>query len=314
MMKNYTTRLFLAFATVYVVWGSTYLAMRIGATSQPPVLFAGLRFAIAGVIMLIYCLVRGHALPREPADWVKLATTSVLMCVLGNALSTWGTKWVPSNLAALICSSAALWTAWLGSLGGAGERLSRLTVVGLLLGFAGVGVLVSEGLLMRDAPPAAYAALIVAPICWAAASIVGRRHPAKCSFPMTAALHMCISGVILSAVAFALGDFGEWNHAGGGYMALAYLIIAGSCISYAAFLWLVQQPISPALLGTYGFVNPAVAVLLGWWLLEEQLSRTQIAGTVVILIALLAVTAASRRPREKKATVVESPPTLANAA
>ena len=131
---------------------------------------------------------------------------------------------------------------------------------------------------------------------------------------MTASLHMCISGVILSAVAFAHGDFVEWNHDGSGYMALTYLILAGSCISYGAFLWLVHQPISPALLGTYGFVNPAVAVLLGWWLLDEQLSNTQIAGTVVILIAVLAVTAASRRPKEKKAIVVESSPALPNAA
>lgn len=288
-------QILLAFAVVYLVWGSTYLAIRIGVQVLPPALFAGVRFDIAGLLMLGYALARGYALPRTGADWRKITITSLLMLVAANGLVTWSEQWIESNQAALIVATSALWMAGFGTLGGAGERLSWLTLFSLLLGFAGVAVLVGDGLQMRTAPVGAYVGLILAPIMWAAGSIYSRRAPASCPPLMTAALQMCIAGVVQTALGLALGESARWQHDAQAYVALAYLVVFGSCIAYGAYFWLVHQDISPAALGTYAYVNPAVAVLLGWWLLDEHLSSLQVLGTAIILLAVVAVTFSGRR-------------------
>lgn len=289
------SKIILAFATVYLVWGSTYLAIRIAVLDLPPVLFAGVRFDIAGLIMLAYARAKGSKLPASAREWRSIAIAAVLLLVAANGLVTWSEQWVVSNQAALMVASSALWMAGLGTLGARGEPLRRLTLAGLLLGFAGVAVLVGDGLGHRLAPPLAYAALIVAPMLWAAGSIHSRRNPVSCSPLMSAALQMCITGVIMTLLGLALGDLPRWNWQPAAIAALGYLIVFGSCIGYGAYIWLVHQ-VTPASLGTYAYVNPAVAVLLGWLLLDEALGAMQVGGTAIILVGVVLVTwSASRR-------------------
>lgn len=292
-------RIVLALATVYIVWGSTYLAIRFGVEVTPPYLFASLRFLAAGTILLAVAKGLGHRLPSSLADWQVIAVTGTLLLAGANGLVTWSEQWVASNLAALMVATCALWMAGFGTLGAQGERLSALTWVGLLIGFAGVAVLVGDGLLKHAAPEGAYIALAVAPILWALGSIYGRRRPLQCAPLMTAALQMLLAGVLMMGIGLISGEQHRWRWTQQSWWAWAYLTLFGSCLAYGAYYWLVHH-VTPALLGTYAYVNPAIAVLLGAWLGNEQLSRPQGIGTAVILAGVVAVTLGQRRPASKR--------------
>jgi len=295
-MPSRTVQLVAAFAAVYLVWGSTYLAIRIGVLAVPPGLFNGARFTIAGLLMLAYAFARGAKLPATARDWRSVIVTGLFMLVGGNGLVTWSEQWIPSNQAALMIAASALWLAWMGTLGKKGERLGAATIAGLLLGFGGVAVLVSSGLTTHAGPPLAYAALLVSPLCWAGGSVYAKRSPARCVPAMTAALQMLAAGLVFTVLGLMGGEPSRWNWDRDAMLALAYLILFGSCVAYGAYFWLVHE-VSPALLGTYAYVNPAIAVVLGWVMLGERLTPSQLAGTVIILAGVVIVTLASRKPR-----------------
>ena len=289
-------QILLAFAIVYLVWGSTYLVIRIGVQELPPVLFAGVRFLVAAPVMLAYAFLRGARLPRQAREWRTIALTALMMLVCANGLVTWSVQWVESNQAALIVATSALWMAWFGTWGLQGERPGALTIAGLLLGFAGVAVLVGAGLHARAAPLFAYVALLVSPVLWAAGSIYSRRRPLTCSPMMTAGLQMLVTGIVMTTLGVALGEPAQWQWTPRGTFALLYLALLGSCLAYGAYFWLVHE-VTPSQLGTYAYVNPAVAVLLGWLVLDEHLNATQVTGTLIVLAAVVLVTWASRPRR-----------------
>ena len=282
-----------ALTTVYLVWGSTYLAIRVGVAVLPPALFAGTRFLAAGALMLSYALLRGGRLPSSRRDWMVIAATGVLMLVGANGLVTWSEQWIESNQAALLVATSALWMTGLGALGSKGERPGGLAVAGLLLGFGGVALLVSSGLRAQSAPWFAYAGISLSPLLWAAGSILSRRHAVATTPMVMASLQTLIAGAVLTTVGLVCGEAAHWRWDAQGMAALAYLMIFGSCLAYGAYLWLVHQ-ITPAQLGTYAYVNPAVAVLLGWWILDEHLAAPQIVGTLVILLGVVLVTWSSK--------------------
>lgn len=288
-----------AFATVYVVWGSTYLAIRVGVEDLPAVLFAGVRFLMAAPILLAYAWWRGARLPRSGRDWRVIVVTALMMLAGANGLVTWSEQWVESNQAALIVATSALWMAWFGTWGGGGERFSTLTLTGLLIGFLGVAVLVGAGLRLQGAPWYAYGALLLSPILWAGGSVISRRNPLSCSPLMAAALQMLVTGIVMTALGLALGEASRWTPTPESLAALVYLAVFGSCIAYGAYFWLVHE-VTPAQLGTYAYVNPAIAVLLGWWLLDEVMRPPQLVGTLIILGGVALVTVAARRPPPAK--------------
>lgn len=297
-----TPKIWFALATVYFVWGSTYLAIRWGVEDTPPYLFGSLRFLAAGFLLLVFARLNGHKLPKSPHDLQTIVITALLLLAGANGLVTWSEQWVESNQAALMVATSALWMAGFGTLGVRGERQSLLTWVGLCIGFLGVAMLVGEGLMHRSAPTGAYVALLISPILWAAGSIYGRRNPQQCAPLMTAALQMLIAGVVMAGIGFASAEHERWRWTAQSWGAWAYLTLFGSCIAYGAYYWLVHN-VTPALLGTYAYVNPAIAVLLGAWLGGEHLSGTQMIGTGVILGGVIAVTLGQRMPvkaRESK--------------
>jgi drug/metabolite transporter (DMT)-like permease len=296
MIFSRTARLVAAFAAVYVVWGSTYLAIRVGVLADPPGLFNGGRFVSAGLLMLAYAFARGAKLPATARDWRGVLVPGAFMLIGGNGLVTWSEQWIPSNQAALMVAASALWLAWMGTLGVKGERLNGRTIVGLALGFGGVAVLVSSGLTAHVGPPLAYAAMLASPVFWSGGSVYSKRHPVSCAPAMTAALQMLAAGVVFTILGLAGGETSRWVWDRQAMVALAYLIVFGSCIAYGAYFWLVHE-VQPALLGTYAYINPAIAVLLGWVMLGERLTPPQLAGTVIILAGVIIVTLASRKPR-----------------
>ncbi len=300
-------KIILALMTVYVIWGSTYLAIRFGVEITPPYLFASARFVAAGLILLAYARLTGLRLPTTRADWKVITVTAVLLLVGANGLVTWSEQWVASNQAALMVATSALWMAGFGTLGQRGERLSWVTWAGLSIGFIGVAVLVGEGLLSQSAPVGAYVALVISPVLWAAGSIYGRRNPQQCAPLMTAALQMLIAGVLMGAIGFAGGEHERWRWTAQSWAAWAYLTLLGSCVAYGAYYWLVHN-VTPALLGTYAYVNPAIAVLLGAWLGAEHLSATQLIGTGVILGGVIAVTLGQRLPSGRGTAAAQAAP------
>ena len=277
-----------AFGTVYIVWGSTYLAIRVGVATLPPALFAGSRFLVAGVLLALYARLIGQQFPYARREWITIAVSAVFLMVGANGLVVWGEQWVASNQAALIAATVALWLAGLGALGPHGESFSHRRLVGLLLGFAGVVVLMwpADGFVLMHF--GAQLAILLAALSWAAGSIyMKRRQPATPPL-MAAAMQSLTGGALLTLLGLVNGEATQWVWEPRALMALAYLIVFGSCFAYAAYVWLLHE-VSPTALGTYAYVNPAVAVLLGGAFLGESLNTLQMGGMVVVLLGVLLV-------------------------
>lgn len=287
-----------AMAVVYVVWGSTYLGIRVMVLDLPPLLSAGLRFLLAGLLMLGWVRLRRLPLPGRREDWFWLAVTSTLMLVAANGAVTWAEQWVDSSQAALIVATSALWIAGLGSLGAQGVRVGRLALAGLIVGLLGVGVLVGEGLHLQQAPAAAYAAMLISPFLWALGAILSKRRPAQCAPLVAATLQVLFAGGVMTLLGLLNGDAARWQGSVRSLAALAYLALFGTCLAYACYYWLVHQ-VTPATLGTHAYVNPAVAILLGAWLLDERLGPLQITGTFIILASVVIVNLAPSLKRRR---------------
>lgn len=283
-------RVLAAFAIVYLVWGSTFLAIRIAVHDVPPGLLAGIRFIIAGLALGVVALILGQPLPRSPRAWWVILVMAVTLVVFGNGFVTWGEQWVASNQAALLVASSALWTAWFGTFGRSGTPMSRGGWAGLLIGFLGVVLMVWPDEATTPEQFWALTAILLSAISWSAGMIYGRSAGIEVRPLMLAAMQMLLGGVLLTLWGLAAGEAERvsWSVAGVG--GLLYLTIFGSCLAYATYIWLIHQT-TPARLATIAYVNPAVATALGWWLLDEALNRVQMAGMVVIILGVAMVAA-----------------------
>jgi drug/metabolite transporter (DMT)-like permease len=289
-----------AFAVVYLVWGSTYLAIRIGVSSIPPLLLAGLRFFCAGALVLVYSALRREAAPHSRRDWVIILATALLMPAAGNGLVTWAEQWVASNQTALIVATSALWTACFGAVGTRGEPLRPAAMLGLLIGFAGVAVLIGDGWYSRAAPWTAYGALVLSPMLWSLGTVLSRRSPVRCSLAYLTGWQMLIAGGVLGVLSALHGEWTRFAGSPRAFAALAYLVVFGSCIAYAAYFWLVRH-VPPVQVGTTAYVNPAVAAVLGWLLLDERMTKNQWIGTAIILAGTMLVSLTARSGRVAQA-------------
>jgi drug/metabolite transporter (DMT)-like permease len=271
-----------AFAVVYFVWGSTYLAIRIAVMDVPPGLLAGIRFLVAGLILLAIALARGQRLPTDPRSWRVIAVMGIALVVIGNGAVTWAEQWVPSNLAALLISSSALWMAWFGTFGAKGTPLSARTRLGLVIGFGGVGLLMLPGFDSEAGLLVPMLAILCSSLAWCAGTIYGRYAALGLPPLVFAGCQMLVGGSILTLIGLANGQLArvEWTAAGVG--GLAYLTLVGSCLAYGTYMWLIHNT-TPARLATIAYVNPVVATVLGWWILDETLVGVQLAGMAVIL-------------------------------
>jgi drug/metabolite transporter (DMT)-like permease len=281
-------KLVLAFACIYVVWGSTYLAIRLAVDTLPPFLMAGVRFLLAGAFL--YAVGVRQGLPRPTRrQWRNATIAGVPLFVIGNGGVTWAEQTVPSGLAALIVATLPAWLLLMDWARGGRRGPGLIEVVGIALGLGGVAVLVAPSA-AGEIPLAGTAALTAAAIAWAAGSLFSRSAGLPTSAIRTAGMQMLTGGACMVAVGLAFGEAGRGDATAVSWasgLAFAYLV-AAAVVALPAYQWLLTV-CSPALVGTYAFVNPVVAVLLGWAILGEGLSgRTGVAVVLVVAgVALL---------------------------
>jgi drug/metabolite transporter (DMT)-like permease len=281
-----------AFAAVYVIWGSTYLAIRIAIETLPPFFMAGLRFLAAGAMLYGWARLRGAAAPAR-AHWRSAAIVGTLLFLGGNGGVVWAEQRVSSGLAALMIATEPLWVVILGWAVRSGPRPSGRVVLGLVAGFAGVGLLVGaggEGGGTLD--PSGAAVLVAASACWAAGSLYSPRAAFPPSQVLSSAMTMLAGGVALLGAGLLHGDaaaLGSVQVSPRSILAFGYLTVFGSIVAFSAYRWLLDVA-APARVATYAFVNPVVAVLLGWLVASEPVgARTLLAGAVIVLGVVLIV-------------------------
>lgn len=292
-MRSYEARLYASFAVVYVAWGSTFLAIRLGVRDLPPLLFAAGRAALAGVLLLAFALHRRDPLPPTRREWTWMVTFGLAMITISSGASTYALRHLPSNEVALLSASLALWLAGLGSLGPHGQPLRLRSVIGLLLGFAGVALLVWREGFTFDAHLGWQALVVGGCLVWAAATIVYRNTTLTTGpFAYNALLMLFGAGGLLIG-GLVSGEASQWHWAPRGLVAMLYLAIIGSALTYTAYAWLLKN-VRTDRVATFAYVNPAVATVLGWLVLGETLTRMQFAGMAVILAGVALVTLPSR--------------------
>ena len=282
-----------AFAIIYLVWGSTFLAIRIGVHEVPPFLFAAMRFSVAGLVLYGWMSARGEPSPNR-RQWMSIFLLAMLIFVFDYGLLFWAEQRVPSGIAAVMMATIPVFMALSEILFLRTQKLTARLAVALIIGIGGVAVLMSRSLHLGGAPidSMGAAALIIGSITWSIGSVLTRKLPLPPSKVMSSGAQMLAGGILLALAAAALGEFHNFHPSTvsrGAWLALLYLIVAGSIIGFTAYVWLLHHE-SPTKVGTYAYVNPVVAVLLGYFLGGEALALRTILGTLCVLISVVVIT------------------------
>lgn len=293
-----TTKVLIAFAAVYVLWGSTYLCIRIGIESFPPLILAGVRHLVAGA--LLYPIFHGTAENKPTAaNWRTAIVAGTLLLFVGNGGVSWAELTVPSGIAALLVATVSLWLVIVDWLRPGGARPVPRVVVGLLIGFAGMALLVGPAHLGSSGrvDPRGAVVLVVASLAWACGSLYSKHGEMPCSPMLGVAMQSIAGGIVLLIVAGFTGEFGQLHLNAislRSWLALGYLIVFGSGMGFSAYIYILQKS-TAARVATYAFVNPVVALFLGWLILGEAITvRTVVAAAVILTAVILVITAPHR--------------------
>ncbi len=307
--RRHRLLLILSLSALYLIWGSTYLAIRFAIETIPPFTMAGIRFMIAGAILFAIAKARGEGRP-EPRHWASSALVGTLLLVGGNGGVVWAETRIDSGLAALLVTTMPFWMVLIGWMMPGGKAPSAKTLGGLGLGFAGVCLLVAPGSGgSMHVDPLGLIAVTLSAVSWAAGSVLSRRVPLPTTPILSTSLQMLTGGAVLSLVAMATGEpsrFDPGKVSVHSLLALGYLIVFGAIVAYTAFVWLVQNA-PPAIASTYSYVNPLVAVFLGWALGGEAISSRILLAAGVIVAGVAMVTFAARREKEREKAGTEIP-------
>lgn len=304
-------QLFAAFAAVYVIWGSTYLAIRFAIETLPPFFMSGGRFLVAGVVMIVWARLRGAAWPTR-VQWRSAAIVGALLLAGGNGGVTWGEQFVPSGLTALLIATVPLWVVLLDWLRPGGRRPLPAVFLGVGLGLVGLVLLIGPGQLGAAVHPVGAAVVLLAALLWSMGTVYGNKADLPDAPLMASGVEMFSGALVLVAAAFLTGETARLDLPGvslRSVLAMLYLIVFGSLIGFTAYSWLIRNA-PPAQTATYAYVNPIVAVLLGWGLADEVLTPRMLVGAGVTLLGVAIITAyrgrRRRRLQELKAARSES--------
>ncbi len=283
-----------AFAAVYVIWGSTYLAIRFSIETIPPFLMGGTRFLIAGAVMYGFVRMRGAPKPAG-RHWVAASIVGGLLLLGGNGSVVWAEQRVPSGLAALLVATEPLWVVMIDWARPRGVRPRVGEVLGLILGFGGAALLVSPAELVGgvlDVDPIGAAVILFAAVSWALGSVYSRHADTPASPLLTTGMNMLAGGLLLLVFGVFAGDLGRLNVNAvslKSFLAFIYLIVFGSLVAFTAYIWLLKNT-TLARASTYAYVNPVVAVFLGWGLADEPLTARVILAAGIIVTSVVFIT------------------------
>jgi drug/metabolite transporter (DMT)-like permease len=299
-LSQHRFRVTLSFALVYVFWGSTYLAMRVAVGYMPPYVVGSARFLIAGMLLLAWCALTGKQIRLNRRDFFRLLTIGVLLLSVSNIGLMWAEEYVPSGLAALVMALVPIFVvaleAWVFRAG----RMPARGLAGLALGIAGLLTLlwpkIVSGTRLGRLELMGAATLAGASVTWSLGSILSHRWNLSVDVFTAAAWQMTLAGLVNSAIALAAGKFHHAHWTPQGLGAIGYLVVCGSLIGFTAYIWLLEH-VPPPKVATYAYVNPVVAVFLGWLLLREKVDAFMLGGTVII-IASVALVNTSKLKRE----------------
>jgi drug/metabolite transporter (DMT)-like permease len=296
--------IWLGMLVLYLVWGSTYLGIAIAVDSIPPFLMAAVRFLTAGTVLMAWSISREGRSFVVPSrrEWRDSAIVGALLLGGGMGMVAFGEQTIPSGIAALLIAMMPVWVAILGGIF-LGERLPRLAVVGIVVGFAGVAILVGPSAVggAGALDPLGLAACLLSPIAWATGSLFASHRAVLPRRPLVATgLQMLLGGLALATIATFSGELTSFDAAAvtrDSIVALLYLTVIGSLLAFTVYGWMLRVAPLP-LVATYAYVNPVVAVILGWLVVGEAIDpRTIVAGAVIIFAVALIVTARSRMKR-----------------
>ena len=298
-MKRERAVAFAAFATVCIVWGTTYLFIRIAVETIPPLLLTAMRYVGAGVILFAIATLRGDRIPRQRRTLGEIVLVGVLLVGVGNLTVVWAEQWVPSGIAALLVATAPFWATVMEALRAGGERVQRRRLSGMLLGFVGVALLVTPG-----GAGGAFdhrfvlgaIAIQIGCVGWQYGTSRGKYNLASVPPLMSSALQAFAGGAIVGAVGLALGELPRAHFTPRTLFALLYLMIFGSVIAFTAYI-IAMRSLPTTTLSLYSYVNPVVAVILGWIVLNERLTWVSITAMVIILAGVALVQGGSMMRR-----------------
>jgi drug/metabolite transporter (DMT)-like permease len=277
-----------AFAAVYVIWGSTYLAIRYAIETIPPFLMMGIRSILAGSILLLLSRKIGTRVARE--EWLPLAILAILFFVLGHGLLAWAQKSVASGLAAVLIASDPLWIALIESFVIKDFRLSGRQIIGLIIGFAGIVLLFVPAQTIRIDTLGA-AMILLSAISWSIGAVYSRVANLPKAATLAAAIELMLGGLFLFVLAFPLGEFQSFHLSAvslRSFLALMYLVVFGSIVTFTAYVWLLGVT-SATRVATHTYVNPVIAVFLGWALAGEQFTLMMMIASAVIVLSVYLV-------------------------
>jgi drug/metabolite transporter (DMT)-like permease len=294
-------KIILAFAIIYFVWGSTYLAIRVGVQEMPPFLMAALRFIVAGAVLYAWLRVRG-TIPPNGRQWTGAFFLGALIFLVDYGCVFWAEQRVPSGIAAVVLAAIPVFMTLLEIIFLRTQRLTARLGLALLVGVGGVAVLVNHSFSPGEVPidRRGALALLVAALAWSVAAILTRRFDLPASKPMSAAAQMLAGGTQLFVLAAVAGEFSRF-HAQAvslkAWLALLYLIVAGSIIAFTAYVWLLHHE-SPTKVGTYAYVNPVVAVAFGYFFGDESVGPRTLVGTLLVLAGVITITTTPKKSSE----------------
>jgi drug/metabolite transporter (DMT)-like permease len=305
-----TWKTLLAFAIIYFVWGSTFLAIRIGVQEVPPLLLAAMRFFVAGLVLYVWMIARGERSPTA-RQWMSASLLGFFIFVVDYGCLFWAEKRVPSGIAAVMLATIPAFMALSEIIFLRTQKITTRLALALAIGIGGVAVLMSRSLNLGGAPidTAGAAALIIASMSWSISSVLTRKVALPPSKVMSSGAQMLAGGVFLILAAAAFGEFRNFHPSTvsrGAWLSLLYLIVAGSIVGFTAYVWLIHHE-SPTKVGTYAYVNPVVAVLVGYFLGGEALGPRTILGTLFVLVSVVVITTTPATKPAAVAVALEDP-------
>jgi len=307
--RQHRLAVFFALGLVYLFWGSTYLGIRIAVEQVPPALMCGTRFVIAGFLMLAYCAATGRSIRFSPRQLAQIAVVGILLLMGGNLTLSFAEQYVPSGIAALLVASIALWFLVLDSLILGDHHISLRGQIGLAIGIAGLVVLLwpkltAGGSLGRREMWWSLA-LIAGSFSWALGSVLSKLWQSGGSVSATG-WQILFAGFANMVYALFAKDLSRvhWTWRGAG--AIAYLVVFGSLVGYTAYIWVLDNA-PTAIVSTYAYVNPVVAVFLGWLILHEKVDAYVLAGSAIVVVSVILVTTAKVK---KNVTLAEEMPAI----